>query len=167
MYYIGISRTFGTIGILSDDEDFEPKFLQVPISKSRGVCRLNYRAFREMMQPYAAQEINEVQSMVIAKAVLETPNINPKHFKSSISSTRFYEAEKAILDYLGISSEAVEPRQWEHQLFTGKYKKLTKRVASIEYGNDNWPQFKQNKAEDRDGLCLAYWLKENFRHKPK
>ena len=167
MYYIGISRTFGNIGILSDDEDFEPIFVPVPISRTKGKRRLNYTQFRELLEPYAAIEINECQKKIIAKAVLELPLDQPTHYKASTTSIGFFEAERAILDYLGISVITIEPIRWKHPLFIGKYKKLSHKQASVEFGNDNWPQFLQNHQTDRDGLCLAYWLKENYLYKPK
>jgi hypothetical protein len=171
MIYIGISRSWdGTIGII--DENDKPVLVKVPWRYwgGRNQKHLDYKKFKELLQPYASTPMNEVRSQINAKALVEFP-FNGKGINSGrgkvLASTRFFEAELAILEVLGISVEFIEPIDWHHDLFTGKFYKLTPKQASLEYGNELYPELKQNKAKDRDGICIAYYLKNIKNYKKR
>ncbi len=166
MNYIGISRGgTGTIGIINEND--EPYISQVPWSWFRvgGHKHLNYKKFVELLKPYVPVQENEVRQKINAMAVVEKPigfmwkksaSINIQKF---IASNRFFEAEMGILEALGIPVTLVEPANWQRDMFTNKYHKMTEKQASLELGNDLFPELKQSKAKDRDGICMAYWLK--------
>lgn len=161
MIYIGISRgSKGTIGIIKENGDID--FVRVPIryTKKGNYPRLNYRRLKEILEPYAATTINEVQKKMNAKALVEKPS--PGKSKN-ISATFLvqnciFEAQLAVLECLGISYETVEASQWHHDLFTGKLTKLSPKQASLEWGNEVFPELRQAKPTDRDGICIAYYI---------
>lgn len=163
MVYIGITRgQRGTIGIIP--EDGEPKFFSVPITKTGEKRRLNKQRFIEMMMPYASVEVSECQRKIIAKAVVEEPVCSKSHFYESVWQGRVFEAVCAILEMLGISVETVQPLKWHNQLFIGKYRKSSAKQASLDYANEIYPQFLQNKQLDRFGICLADWLYRGIKY---
>lgn len=166
MTYIGISRgATGTIGII--DENDNATLVPVPWTwkNQKGHKHLNYQKFIEILKPYIPVDENDVRQKLPAKVVMEKPigfNWDTKrsvNIQKFIASNRFYEAEMAILECLGIPVTLVEPYNWHKDLFTQKYKKLSDVQASIEYGNDLYPELKQSKCKDRDGICMAFWLK--------
>lgn len=160
MTYIGISRGEGTIGIIKEDGTVELHKIPTSFQKKSMVKHLGYRRFIELMRPYAEAPENEVRSKIMAKALIEKPPTNTKlKWSYRWLSSRFFEAECAILEALGISYQIIEPQEWKHDMFTGKFLKLTDKQASLEYGNELYPQLRQNKAKDRDGICMAYYLK--------
>lgn len=167
MVYIGIGRgTDGTIGIIHENGDVE--FHKVPwkyskLKYERQTKRLNHRKFAELLRRFAAEDENEVRQRIKAKVLIEAPvssgcRLCMKKLAGVLSTTRFYDAECAVLETLGISYEVIQPSEWMHNLFTGLYAKLPDRDASLEYGNNLYPQLKQEKAKDRDGICLAWYL---------
>lgn len=160
MTYIGISRGEGTIGIIKEDGTVELHKVPTSQQKKSRVKHLAYRRFIELMQPYAETQMNEVRRQINAKALVEKPPTSTKHkWAYRWLASRLFEAECAILEALGISYQIIEPQEWEHDMFTGKFLKLTDKQASLEYGNELYPQLRQNKARDRDGICMAYYLK--------
>ena len=152
MVYIGQDNgVTSTIGILSDDS--EPIFIKTPTKQVKGERRLDHKKYKELLEPYAGKAV----------VVLERPMINPKRFKASISAAKCHEAMRIILEQLNIPYEVIDSKVWQHPLFTGAYKKLTTKQASLELGNQLFPQFRQHKHTDRDGLLIAYWLKNNHK----
>lgn len=148
MVYIGQDNgVTSTIGILPDDSD--PIFVKTPTKQVKGERRLDHKRYRELLEPYAGNAV----------AVLERPMLNPKRWKASISAAKCHEAMRVVLEELDIPYEVIDSRNWQHPLFTGVYKKLTTKQASLELGNELFPQFKQMKHIDRDGILMAYWLK--------
>ena len=114
----------------------------------------------ELLKPYASTQMNEVRTQINAKALIEKPFTGKKiHWSTRLTTQRFFEAEVAILEALDIRYEIVEPIEWERDMFTGKFLKLTSEQASLAYGNELYPQLTQEKATDRDGICMAYYLK--------
>ena len=161
MTYIGISRgTYGTIGIIK--ENGEVIFQKIPWKwrKAHWDRHLDYKKFTELLKPYASTQMNEVRTQINAKALIEKPFTDKKiHWSTRLTTQRFFEAEVAILEALGIRYEIVEPIEWERDMFTGKFLKLTSEQASLAYGNELYPQLTQEKATDRDGICMAFYLK--------
>lgn len=152
MVYIGQDNgVTSTIGILSDDSD--PIFVKTPTKQVKGERRLDHKRYRELLEPYAGNAV----------AVLERPFTHPNRYRASISAAKCHEAMRIILEQLDIPYEVIDSRNWQHPLFTGAYKKLTPKQASLELGNQLFPQFKQHKHADRDGLLIAYWLKNNHK----
>lgn len=164
MTYIGITRgENGTIGIIP--EEGEPIFVSVPIrKKSYTKIGLDYKKFAELMKPYAAIELNEAQSKVVAKAVVEEPLYNKSQFRASVNQARIFEGIVAILDALGITVQTVQPSKWHYQLFIGKFRKSSAKQASIDYAAELFPQFIQKHQHDRFGICLADWLARGIQY---
>lgn len=146
-YYIGIDNgNTGTIGIT--DKDGSPiMFEKTPVHTVNGVHRLDHDKFKEILSRYRGKSI----------ALIERPMLNPKRWKASISATRCDESMKVILEQLGIPYEQIDSRQWQHQLFTGVYEHLTTKQASIDLGNQTFPEYKQHKHTDRDGILIAFF----------
>lgn len=145
-YFIGIDNgNTGTIGIV--DKDGNPVlFEKTPVKTVKGVHRLNHEKLKEMLSRYSN-----------AIVLIERPMINPQRFKASISATRCDEAEKVILEQLGIPYEVIDSKQWQHALFNGVYEHLTTKQASLELGNETFPEYLQHKHSDRDGILIAYF----------
>lgn len=164
MTHIGITRgENGTIGIIPDEG--EPIFVDVPLTKrSYTKVKLDYKKFIELMKPYAAIPINEAQSKVVAKAVVEEALYDKNKFKASVTQARIFESVVGILDALGISVQTVQPTKWHYQLFIGKYRKCSAKQASIDYAAELFPQFIQKHQHDRFGICLADWLARGIQH---
>lgn len=149
-YFIGQDNGItSTVAILSDNG--KPVFEKTPVKQVKGEKRLNHEGYKKLLEPYSGKAI----------AVLERPMINPSRFKASISAAKCHEAMRICLEELGIPFIVIDSRIWQNPLFTGKYNKLTTKQASLELGNDLFPEFKQSKHTDRDSLLMAYYAKNN------
>lgn len=147
MNYIGIDNgVSGTIGIL-DNEGNALYFGKTPVKKSRDKgARLDWYKLESLLREYLP-----------AVCLIERPFTHPKRWKASISAARCDEAEKCVLERLGIKYDTIDSRLWQKVLgSTGGLK-----YASLELGNDLYPQYKQHKHPDRDGLLIAKHLYEH------
>lgn len=150
MNYAGIDNgVSGSLSIIT--EDGKTIFVPTPVKQVKGFRRLDWNKFIEIFRPYAGN----------CCVLLEKALQNPKRFKATVSAAKCEEAECIALEQLGIKYIIIDSKMWQKPLFTGKYAKLTTKQASLEFGNDHFPQFKQSKLKDRDALCMAYYLKEN------
>lgn len=144
MYFIGIDNgVSGTIGII-DENGEAVYFTKTPVKKSKqGGSRVDWQKLETILKDYLP-----------AVCLIERPFTHPKRWKASISAARCDEAQRCVLERLGVKYDHIDSRIWQKVLgHTGGLK-----YASLELGNELYPQYKQSKHPDRDGLLIARHL---------
>ena len=142
-YFIGIDNgTTGSIGIVDCNGD-AVWFGKTPVKNTKNGKRLDWAKLESLLKEYSD-----------AVCLIERPFTHPKRWKASISAARCDEAQRCVLERLGIRYDHLDSRTWQKVLgSTGGLK-----YASLELGNELYPQYKQHKHQDRDGLLIARHL---------
>lgn len=167
--YIGIDNgVTGTIGILEDGN--EPRFFRTPTkvcqdySKTKkNITRVDFEKLYEILLPYK-------DSAFEVKVCMERPMVNPSLWKASESALRAFEVTWACIEFLKFPHSFCASTDWQKALLPQNLpKKLDKngkpkgydptvlKKASLDIGNRLFPQFKDFKHPDRDGLLIAEW----------
>lgn len=159
--WIGIDNgVSGTIGVMSTDK--EPEFFKTPaimmqdytVAK-KNITRLDAKAFYNFLSS-KKQEYG-----LNLDICMERPMINPTMFKASESAVRCFEAQWAIVELLGLPVRFIPSGDWQKIVLPKGIKGAPElKKASLEIGNRMYPQFKDIKHPDRDGLLIAYWMKK-------
>lgn len=155
--YIGIDNgTTGTIGIVGNG--IEPQLHHTPIKKEQDytkakkiVSRLDCECFTEIVKQFNSNNVC---------VVCERPMINPTRWNASMTAIRCWEAQLIVLEMLGISHIFVDSREWQKSLLPKGIKGAEEQKhASKDIGNRLFPQFKDFKHPDRDGLLIAEYAR--------
>ena len=149
----------GTIGILSTFS--EPVFMKTPVimvqdytKVKKNISRLDAPAFYKLLSDWKEKS----DSLILC---LERPMINPSMFKASESAVRCFEAMWAVIDLLSIPVTFIPSSDWQKELLPKGTKGAPElKKASLDIGNRLYPQFKDFKHPDRDGILMAHWLKQ-------
>ena len=159
--WIGIDNgVSGTLGVFSTFR--EPVFMKNPVVKvqdytkaKKMISRLDAVAFYNLLNDWK-KEAEEIS------ICLERPMVNPGMFKASESALRCFEAMWAIIDILSLPVQFIPSTDWQKELLPHGIKGADElKKASFDIGNRLFPQFKDFKHPDRDGLLIAYWMKKN------
>lgn len=155
--YIGIDNgTTGTIGIVGDD--IESRLYIVPTKKeqnyqktAKNISRLDYAKFLELFKDYDKNNIT---------AILERPLNNPTRYNSTMTAMRCFEAELIVLEMSGIRFMFIDSKEWQKELLPkGISGSEDLKKASLDIGNRLFPQFKDVKHKDRDGILIAEYAR--------
>lgn len=153
----GVTSTYG---ILSDE--FPPIFEKTPVKlvqdytkAKKHISRLDSKKYYDLLKSY-------LDTGYEVKMCLERPLVNPNMFKASESALRCFEAMWAIIDILSLPVQFIPSTDWQKELLPHGTKGADElKKASFDIGNRLFPQFKDFKHPDRDGLLIAYWMKKN------
>ena len=151
--YIGLDNgVTGTIGIIGEDG---VQFLKVPVKKEQNytkkkdnITRIDIDKFMDLLGKYKPSE---------TFILIERPMVNPQRFKATVSAVRCLEAELVSIEHLKIPFQYCDSKEWQKVLLP-KGTDDTKK-ASMDIGNRLFPQFKDFKHPDRDGLLIAEYAK--------
>lgn len=157
--YIGIDNgTTGTIGIVG--ENIIPQIYHTPVKKEqdytkakKNVSRLDVSGFMEILNKYDHNMIS---------VVCERPMINPTRWTASMTAIRCWEAQLVILEFLGISHQFVDSKEWQRTMLPKGIKGANElKKASKDIGNRLFPMLKDFKHTDYDGLLIAEYARRN------
>lgn len=153
--YIGIDNgVSGTIGIIPADG--EPIFIKTPVQKvqdytkaKKMISRVSVGELLELLEPYC-------DNCLLA---MERPMVNPTRFASSVSAVRCHEAELTIIEALNIPYMFIDSKEWQKALLPKGIEGDEQKKFSLEIGNRLFPQFKDVKHPDRDGILIAEYIR--------
>lgn len=154
--YIGIDNgVTATIGVVGDG--IEARNLHTPVKKEQNytkkkdsITRLDARAFAEVFEGYEPEEVT---------VVMERPMVNPTRFKATTSALRCFEAELVIIEYLGLRLIYVDSKDWQREMLPKGVSGDDLKKASLDIGNRLFPQFREFRHPDRDGLLIAEYAR--------
>ena len=154
--FVGIDNgVTATIGIVGDG--IETRNLHTPVKKEQNytkkkdnITRLEAKAFAEIFNQYDPNDVT---------VVMERPMVNPTRFKATTSALRCFEAELVIIEYLGLRLIYVDSKDWQREMLPKGVSGDDLKKASLDIGNRLFPQFKDFKHPDRDGLLIAEYAR--------
>jgi hypothetical protein len=163
--FVGVDNgVSGTIGIIRYDGSTE--MYKVPVRTylnytkvKSNVTRIDYNSMQEILKN-EIDYISEVENAKIIVAV-ERPMVNPTRFKATLSAIRALESLEIILECLQLPYIWLDSKQWQNVLLPTGIKGKELKTASLEVGNRLFPEFKNFKHEDRDGILIAEYLRRN------
>jgi len=155
--YIGIDNgQTGSVGIICPEQ--EVKFFRTPsfscqdyTKQKKNITRLKSSELYDILIVYA-----ESYDCFVG---IERPLVNPTRFTASASALRFHESTLAVIELLELPYQFFDSKEWQRVLLPRGISGEQLKSASLEIGNRLFPQFKQVKHPDRDGLLLAEYLK--------
>ena len=153
--YIGIDNgVSGTIGIISDTET---KFIHTPTIKVQ-----DYTKAKKIISRLSAIDFYDLLSGIDASnafAVIERPMVNPTRFAATASALRCHEAMLITIEILGIPYQFIDSKEWQREMLPKGYKDGETKEASLEIGNRLFPQLREFKHPDRDGILIAEYAR--------
>lgn len=158
--FIGIDNgVSGSIGIISPSTVYfgkTPTFVQQDFQKKKkNITRVAHSELYELLRlhtyGFKASEI---------MVAIERPMINPQRYTATISAVRAWESTLITLESLGLPYQVVDSKEWQKKVLPQGVKGSPElKKASLDVGNRLFPQFKENKHEDRDGMLIAEYLR--------
>jgi hypothetical protein len=86
--------------------------------------------------------------------------VNPQRFKASTSALRALEATIIVLEELRLPFQYIDSKEWQKEMLPKGIKGSSElKKASLDIGNRLFPQFKDVKHGDRDGLLMAEYCR--------
>lgn len=155
--YIGVDNgVTGTIGIVG--EDLQPEIHHTPVVKQQNytkkkdqITRLDANGFSEILERF--KDCNVI-------VVMERPMVNPTRFKSTTSALRCFEAQLILIEHFGYAYCYVDSKDWQRELLPKGIKGSDEqKKASKDIGNRLFPQLKDFKHSDYDGLLIAEYAR--------
>ena len=151
--YIGIDNgTSGTIAVIGDL--ITPVFVHTPIKKEQNytkakkiISRLDCTAFLDIVKQKEDAEVT---------VLLERPLVNPTRFVATTTALRCFEAELILLETLRYRIIYIDSKEWQSKILPKGIKGSDElKKLSLDVGNRLFPQFRDFKHPDRDGLLIA------------
>lgn len=151
--YIGIDNgTSGTIAVIGDV--ITPVFVHTPIKKEQNytkakkiISRLDCTAFLDIVKQKEDAEVT---------VLLERPLVNPTRFVATTTALRCFEAELILLEILRYRIIYIDSKEWQSKMLPKGIKGSDElKKLSLDVGNRLFPQFRDFKHPDRDGLLIA------------
>ena len=151
----------GTIGIISDNFiDFikTPTKSEQNYTKKKGnITRVDFNKLRE----YLAEVTKDYSTEEIIVA-LERPMVNPTRFQATTSALRALETTLIAVETLDLPYFYIDSKEWQKELLPNGTKGDALKKASVDIGSRLFPQFKDIKHPDRDGILMAEYLRRKF-----
>lgn len=165
--WIGIDNgASGTLALLSDFA--QPIFMKMPVVKMQDYCkqkkqvsRLDHEELKRIIIGYCCYGPDEETQVIVG---IERPMVNPKMWKASESAMRFTEATWIVMEQMKIPVVFLASTDWQRGILPkGTKGKEDLKKASLDIGNRLYPQFRDFKHPDRDGLLIAHYMKQNYK----
>lgn len=151
----------GTIGII-DETGVE--FIKTPVkseqnyTKKKGnITRVNVKELKTFIQ----DTLNFVNPNDVIVAI-ERPMVNPTRFQATTSALRALEATLNCIEELELPYIYLDSKEWQKELLPKGVTGTDLKKASLDIGARLFPQFKDFKHEDRDGLLMAEFLRRKY-----
>ena len=151
--YIGIDNgTSGTIAVVGDS--ITPVFVHTPVKKEQNytkakkiISRLDCTAFLDIVRQEEGADVT---------VLLERPLVNPTRFVATTTALRCFEAELILLETLRYRIIYIDSKEWQSKMLPKGIKGSDElKKLSLDVGNRLFPQFRDFKHPDRDGLLIA------------
>lgn len=158
--FIGIDNgVSGSIGIISPNAVHfgkTPTFVQQDFQKKKkNITRVAHSELYELLRLHT--DGFEASEIMVA---IERPMINPQRYTATISAVRAWESTLITLESLGLPYQVVDSKEWQKKVLPQGVKGSPElKKASLDVGNRLFPQFKEIKHEDRDGMLIAEYLR--------
>lgn len=154
--YIGIDNgVTGSIGIAYESGDY--LFVPAPVKVEQ-----DYTKTKKNITRIDVASLKNLLSSVSKNAfvAVERPMVNPKRFVATTSALRALEATIIVLEDLNLPYMFIDSKEWQKEMLPkGVLGSKELKKASLDIGNRLFPQFKEVKAEDRDGILIAEYIK--------
>ncbi len=158
-YYVGIDNGIsGTVAIISPDnkiffEAVPTKSEQSYTKTKQNITRINAPMLIDMLMKQGLTIDN-------CRVVIERPMVNPTRFKASASGLRALEAVLIVVDdMLHLPFSYIDSREWQKALLPKGINGDELKAASLQIGNRLFPQVREMKHKDRDGLLIAEYAR--------
>lgn len=160
--YVGVDNgVSGTIGIITEEEVLfrkTPTKSEQNYTKKKGnVTRIKSTELKE----YLKTSIGFVNPSNVIVAI-ERPMVNPTRFQATTSALRALEATLVVIEDLDLPLIYLDSKEWQKELLPKGVKGDELKKASLDIGNRLFPQFKEFKHEDRDGILMAEYLRRKY-----
>lgn len=160
--FIGIDNgVSGTIGIIGE----EVRFFKTPTrsvlkytKKKANITRIDHKELFKVLAEYTDKyKTNEI---IVA---LERPMVNPQRFNASTSALRAWEATIIVVELLGLPYMYIDSKEWQKVMLPKGLKGSSiLKKASRDVGERLFPDFKEIKHEDMDGILIAEYLRKSY-----
>lgn len=154
----------GVSGSIARIEEGEVFFDKVPTvvqqdytKKKSNITRIDFSAFKKMLSDMVSGY--PLHSIIVG---VERPMVNPKRFVATASALRAWEATLIILEELELPYIVIDSKKWQKHLLPQGSKGAELKEHSLQVGNRLFPQFKEHKHKDRDGLLIAEYLRQTY-----
>lgn len=153
--YIGIDNgVSGTIAYISEEGvgfDKTPVIKVQDYTKAKKlISRLDAVLFDGFLARFEPSE-----TMV----VIERPLVNPSRLRATESALRCHEAMLVLLERRDFPYMFIDSKEWQRALLPKGCMGEELKKASLDIGNRLFPQFKDVKHPDRDGLLIAEYAR--------
>ena len=160
--FVGIDNgVSGTIGIIDETGVL---FIKTPVkseqnyTKKKGnITRINVKELKTFIQ----DSLNFVNPNDVIVAI-ERPMVNPTRFQATTSALRALEATLNCVEELELPYIYLDSKEWQKDLLPKGVTGTDLKKASLDIGARLFPQFKDFKHEDRDGLLMAEYLRRTY-----
>ena len=152
--YMGVDNgVSGTIGII-DTVSKKVEFIKTPVKKPEqdytkkksNITRLDFLRFKTLLELYKDTKI---------LIIFERPMINNTRFIASKTGLRCWEAQLICVEILCLPYIILDSKEWQKKMLPKGISKEELKTASLQISNKIFPQFKDFKHPDRDGLLIA------------
>lgn len=157
--FVGVDNGIsGSIGIIYSDGTYE--FFKSPVIKQQ-----DYTKKKKLISRIVPNKFADILDKVGPGSMvfIERPMINSTRFNASMSAIRAYEMTITILDTLGLPYETVDSKDWQKALLPQGVSGDELKKASFDVGNRLFPNFKEVKHPDRDGMLIALHCKNKHK----
>lgn len=151
----GVSGTIGWSGYHKGEHIFgqvkTPVFKEQNYTKAKAnVSRVDVKKLSEILE-----EFKEMNTLCI---FMERPMINPGRWTASISAVRALEATLNVLEFLELSFQYIDSKEWQKVMLPSGLKGMDElKKASVSIGKRLFPSV--NCSPDADGILIAEWAR--------
>jgi hypothetical protein len=158
-YWVGIDNgVSGSIAIIKPDGTVF--FEKVPVKTEQSYTKAKQNISRiKVLELAEILKINIPEGGIV-RVVIERPMVNVTRFKASASGLRALEATLIVVDdMLHFPYSYIDSRIWQKVLLPSGVNGEDLKKASLDIGNRLFPQFRDMKHPDRDGLLIAEYAR--------
>lgn len=157
--FIGVDNGIsGSVGLIYSDGTYE--FFRTPIKSAQ-----DYTKKKKMVNRVQHLELTKILSKAGegSMVMIERPMINSTRFHASMSAIRAYEVTITVLESLGLPYEICDSKEWQKPLLPIGAKGDELKKASLDVGNRMFPNTKNIKHPDCDGMLIALFCKQKHK----
>ena len=158
-YYIGIDNgVTATIAIIKPNGEVFMSKVPVKTEQSytkakQKITRIDHPKLIDLLRDH----VGDAKNVFVR---IERPIVNPGRFKATASGLRALESVLiAVEDVMNLPYSYIDSKEWQKDLLPSGIKGDELKAASKEIGSRLFPQFKDFKHPDLDGLLIAEYCR--------
>ena len=159
--YIGIDNgVSGTIGVVGEKTVFTkiPVKVELDYTKAKAnLTRIDYKKLYDLLNDICGEYQND--EIIIA---IERPMVNPTRFVATKSALRALESVLICIEALEIPFQFIDSKEWQKKMLPSGIAGEELKRASTMVSNRLFPNFKDIKHPDRDGILIAEYLRKTY-----